>query len=56
VAYYAGGQLALSTLIGLILVMWGLFLVPPLLERWLRKGHRRFECEIANFLPVKTTK
>ncbi len=56
VAYYAGGQFALSTLIGLILVMWGLFLVPPLLERWLRKGHRRFEYETASYLPAKTTK
>jgi len=43
VAYYAGGRLTLSTFFGLILVMWGLFLVPPLLERWLRRGRGIFK-------------
>ncbi len=38
VAYYAGGRLTLPAFLGLVLVTWGLFLVPPLLERWLRKG------------------
>ncbi len=56
VAYYAGGRLSLSTLIGLILVMWGLFLVPSLLERWLRRGNRRFGCETTRYLPARTAK
>ena len=47
VAYYAGGRLSLSTFAGLMLVMWGLFLVPPLLERWLRKGRRIFKRHIS---------
>ena len=37
VSYYANDRLNLSTLLGLILVMWGIFLVPPLLERIVRK-------------------
>ena len=41
VVYYVGGSLSLFTFIGLILVMWGLFLVPPLLERWARKVRQR---------------
>ena len=44
VAYYAGGRLSLTTFGGLILVMWGLFLIPPLLERWIRRS-RKFKCE-----------
>jgi hypothetical protein len=44
VAYYAGGGLGLPMFIGLILVMWGLFLIPPLLERWLRKS-KKFRCK-----------
>ncbi len=36
VAYYANDRLSISTLAELILVMWGVFLVPPLLERWVR--------------------
>ncbi len=35
-AYYAKERLSLSTLLGLILVLWGIFLVPPLLERWVK--------------------
>ena len=38
VAYYARGGLNLSTFLGLILVMWGIFLIPPLMERWIRRG------------------
>ena len=38
VAYYAQGGLSLSTFLGLILVMWGIFLIPPLMERWIRRG------------------
>ena len=45
VAYYAHGRLSLSTLIGLILVMWGVFLVPALLERWARKRVYRFKSD-----------
>ena len=40
VVYYVGGRLSVQTFAGLILVMWGLFLVPPLLERLLRKSKR----------------
>lgn len=36
VAYYAHGRVSLTTFLGLILVMWGIFLVPPLLEWGLR--------------------
>ncbi len=40
IAYYASERLSISTMMGLILVMWGVFLVPPLLERWVR-SHKR---------------
>jgi len=40
VVYYFGGRLNVQTFAGLILVMWGLFLIPPLLERVLRKSRR----------------
>ncbi len=40
VVYYAGGRLSAQTFAGLILVMWGLFLVTPLLDRLLRKSKR----------------
>jgi len=40
VVYYIGGILNVQTFAGLILVMWGLFLIPPLLERVLRKSKR----------------
>jgi hypothetical protein len=40
VAYYAGGRLSVQTFVGLILVMWGLFLVPPTLEWVFRKSTR----------------
>ena len=43
VVYYVGGKLDVQTFAGLILVMWGLFLIPPLLERWLRKSRRIFK-------------
>ncbi len=42
VVYYTSGRLNTLTFVGLILVMWGIFLVPPLLERWLRSGQLRF--------------
>ena len=42
IAYYTNGRLNTPTFLGLILVMWGVFLVPPLLERWLRNGRLRF--------------
>ena len=41
VAYYTQDRLSLTTFLGLILVMWGIFLVPPVLERVLRNGSRR---------------
>ncbi len=43
VVYYVGGRLSVQTFSGLILVMWGLFLIPPLMERWLRKSRRILE-------------
>jgi len=43
VVYYVGGRLSMETFAGLILVMWGLFLIPPLMERWLRKSRRILE-------------
>jgi len=43
VVYYVGGRLSTETFAGLILVMWGLFLIPPLMERWLRKSRRILE-------------
>jgi cell division protein FtsW (lipid II flippase) len=54
VAYYAGGRLSLPTFVGLILVMWGLFLVPPLLERWLRRSGK-FKCQASYYSPVPKT-
>jgi len=42
VVYYTSGRLNTLTFVGLILVMWGVFLVPPLLERWLRSGRLSF--------------
>ncbi len=40
VVYYSTGQLNTLTFLGLVLVMWGLFLAPPLLERYLIKHGR----------------
>jgi len=40
VVYYSTGKLNTLTFLGLILVMWGLFLAPPLLERYLVKRER----------------
>jgi hypothetical protein len=42
VVYYTHGRLNTPTFLGLILVMWGVFLIPPLLERWFRSGRPRF--------------
>jgi hypothetical protein len=53
VAYYAGGRLSLTTFGGLILVMWGLFLIPPLLDRWLRRGRPRFKRQASYRSPVQ---
>lgn len=36
IAYYTTGRLTMPTFLGLILVMWGVFLVPPLLDYWFR--------------------
>ena len=40
VANYTHGHLSTPMFVGLMLVMWGIFLVPPLLERRLRHGIR----------------
>jgi hypothetical protein len=37
VVYYSTGRLNTFTFLGLVLVMWGVLLVPPLLERFLRR-------------------
>ena len=50
VVYYVGGRLSSQTFAGLILVMWGLFLIPPLLEMSLRKVRRVFE-RLATYSP-----
>ena len=42
VVYYTSGRLNTPTFLGLIMVMWGVFLVPILLERWIRSGRLRF--------------
>jgi hypothetical protein len=36
ISYYARGVISLTTFTGLILIMWGVLLVPPILERWIR--------------------
>ena len=41
VVYYSTGRFAVATFLGLALVMWGLFLTPPLLERYLARKRRR---------------
>jgi hypothetical protein len=38
VVYYTTGRLNTLTFLGLVLVMWGVFLVPPVLERFVRDG------------------
>jgi hypothetical protein len=38
VVYYSGGHLNTLTFLGLVLVMWGVLLFPPLLERFLRRN------------------
>ncbi len=43
VAYYANGRLSLPAFLVLILAMWGLFLIPALLERRIRSGGLRFK-------------
>jgi hypothetical protein len=40
IGHYTAGQLNTFTFFGLILVMWGVLLMPPLLERHLRSGHK----------------
>jgi hypothetical protein len=42
VVYYTSGSINTPTFAGLMLVMWGVFLLPPLLERYLRSGRLRF--------------
>jgi hypothetical protein len=43
VAYYAEDRLSLAAFLVLILAVWGLFLIPAVLERWLRGGERRLK-------------
>lgn len=42
VAYYSMGRLNTFTFVGLVFVMWGVLLVPPLLERQLKGEHILF--------------
>jgi hypothetical protein len=44
VVYYTNGRLNTLTFSGLTLVMWGIFLIPPLLERFIRNGWLKFRC------------
>jgi hypothetical protein len=41
VAHYTNGLLSIPMFVGLMLLMWGIFLVPPLLERRIRRGAGR---------------
>jgi hypothetical protein len=41
VVYYGTGRLNTATFLGLFLVMWGVFLAPLLLERYLARSRRR---------------
>ena len=52
VFYYTSGRLDLLTFLGLILVMWGIFLIPPLLERQLRKGRPWFRSHRSSIVPT----
>ncbi len=38
VVFYTTGRLGTTTFFGMMLVMWGVFLFPPIIERLLRKG------------------
>ena len=40
VFYYTNDRFNTLTFLGLFLVMWGVFIVPPLLERYLRSGRK----------------
>jgi hypothetical protein len=40
VVYYSTGRLDMPTFFGLMLVMWGVFLAPPILERYLVRNRR----------------
>ncbi len=40
VGYYSAGGVRTTVFIGLMLVMWGIFLVPPLTDRIIRRGGR----------------
>ena len=42
VVYYTAGRLDTLTFLGLVLVMWGVLLAPPLLERYIRDNGRKF--------------
>ena len=41
IAYYTDGKLSLPAFIILILAMWGVFLIPPALERWVKSNEQR---------------
>ena len=41
VGLYAAGGLQTVPFVGLMLVMWGIFLVPPLLDRFIRRGENK---------------
>jgi len=43
IGFYASDKLSLPAFLVLILAMWGLFIVPALLERWLKNGKRRVQ-------------
>ncbi len=41
IAYYTNGKLSLPAFLVLILAMWGVFLIPPALERWIKSNEQR---------------
>ena len=40
IAYYTNGKLSLPAFLVLILAMWGVFLIPPALERWVKSNEQ----------------
>jgi hypothetical protein len=42
VVYYTSGRLDMFTFLGLVLVMWGVLLVPPVVERYIRDDRPLF--------------
>lgn len=41
IAYYTNGKLSLPAFLVLILAMWGVFLIPPALEHWVKSNEQK---------------